>query len=140
LIELEQTRLGHDVGNCFETAVACLLECVVDDVPTWGDLDWADYIAILNAWLEPRGLAAWSIFVLPDPSPLSVMAHSLPPTRCIVGVRTTAYCNHAMIVEGNRIVWDPSPFRDNPVGLIGGHDPVVDLVFVLVPLDPARCS
>jgi hypothetical protein len=138
VIELEQTRLGGDIGNCFETAVACLLECAVDDVPVWGGDDWDAYVVRLNAWLSERGLTSWAIGVYPDPTPLSVMAHSLPPTRCIASVRTIEFYNHALVVEGNRVVWDPSPFRDNPVGLQGGHDPVVDLVFVLVPLDPAR--
>jgi hypothetical protein len=135
VIPIRQT-VSHPVhGNCFEAALASLLECDLDEVPRW-DEEWADYKPRLDAWLADRGLVSYPVPAVPDPRPLSEIA--LPDVPLLVGVKTPAAWNHALIVRGGEVVWDPYQEGDAEAGLIGGHrDPLVDYVFLLLPLDPA---
>ena len=136
MIPVEQT-ISHAVhGNCFEAALASILEVPLADVPVWqGDLPWADYKPLLDDWLEERGLVCYPTPCLPEAQPLSTL--DLPPAVFLVGVRTPSTWNHALVVRGGEVLWDPYQQGDPNIGISGWPDPLVDYVFMLIPLDPA---
>lgn len=143
MIEVEQTKTGALEGNCFAAAFASLLELPIDDVPHWARGEqWDDYVVRLRGWLRPAGWTIMLVTITPEPMPLSKVGTGgdIPHgTLLVAGVRTVDdRYNHALVVRDGKIVWDPSPNRDRPeIGLAGGADPIVEFLFLLVPLDPA---
>lgn len=138
MIPVEQTIAHHVYGDCFAAALASILEVDLDKIPPWsGGLAWGDYRPRLDEWLATRGLTSYACPVLPAPMPLSGL--DVPRGAILLaGVRTPGDWNHALVVRDGEVVWDPYPAGNPEVGLLGGRDPLVDFVFLLIPLDPAR--
>ena len=101
---LTQTILAGDpsgrIGNCFQTAVACVLDMDLDDVPHFAEFrDWTGHA---TAWSAQQGwivqgyyrpsLAGIALGVADDPGPRGY--------------------HHAVVVADGEVVWDLHPSCD----------------------------
>lgn len=121
---------GDGAGNCFQAALASVMELPLDDVPNFAGFPRATWQEELDAWLAARGLAllpletrrgmpwvpAGSWVLIVGRSPRGDFAH------CIVG-----HVEEGMFAYAH----DPHPSR----AFIDG-DPTT--IWVFLTLDPAR--
>lgn len=119
--ELTQTILAGDpagrTGNCFQTAVACILDMDLEQVPHFCETgDWLGYVLYWGA------LQGWSV----------TRYHRTSVEGIALGVAggpgPRGY-HHAVAVVDGRIAWDPHPSR---AGLLS-----VDQVWDFARADPA---
>jgi hypothetical protein len=135
-----QTIIDKDIGNCFATCIACLLDLDVADVPnfiTLSDLWWREFTDWLNArgysaiMVDMRIKGAWS-------GSMACWSHAL----CVVGGQSPrGDYGHAVVGrmtgwldEGDELyelVHDPHP---DGTGIVGKPH---DFLF-LVPNDPTK--
>jgi hypothetical protein len=102
-------------GDCFRTAVACVLEVPRDEVPhVFHDgCDGPTADERMNAWLAARGLMQFVIAF--DGKDLS-LEQVLAPINCAVGGmpeyllygRSKNGTDHVVVCMGNRVAWDPA--------------------------------
>lgn len=144
MIPADQSTFGP-FGNCFAACIASLLEVPAETVPnfmlglpSWDPNDseaagrWARaFLAAVNAWLAPRGLWYFELWVdgglpryLTDATPTSAYWLGVGP------VEGGAY--HAVVMRGAEMVHDPHPRR---TGLER-----VEIIGLLVPFDPAKAE
>ena len=108
------TQSSLTPGNCWQTAIACLLEVDPETLPSQVDIETADkngYSNALNKYLRKHhGLfQAWIHF----PSFLGVVPRS-PGYHLMAGptVRTPKNNVHHIVVgQDGAMVWDPHPAR-----------------------------
>lgn len=86
-------------GNCFQAAVASLLDLPLDAVPHFAAFEWWPQAVQLWAW--GRGLRM-----------VGERTQTIPERACIVGGRSPRGFAHVVVAEGGVIVWDPHPSRD----------------------------
>lgn len=123
--EYTQTRVSPDKGNCWQTAIACILEVEPDELPDQGIWDarkgkgWAcSYHNILQGYLfKHHGLMYCE---LAEYEFSGVMVRE-PGWHVLIGptVRTTEErpINHAVVGRYGKMVWDPHPSRDGLVAV-----------------------
>lgn len=145
MIGVEQTIAAPPKGDCFRACVASILELPIEACPNppsdpdghWWD-EWID-------WLRPRGfeLIQWEI---PEPTGVAQRVcgalagywiatvgslNSAPnPERPNLG-------RHCIVMQGSRIVHDPSTGRKYTNEGWGPTDRIFE-VTLIHPLDPAR--
>lgn len=119
--EFTQTTTGP-VGNCWQTAVACLLEVDPAQLPYQATLDrrlvdgkWVGqgYNNPLQAYLRKHHGLAYVEMHLPEEA-LAMLAVRDPGWHLITGetVRTaTLKCRHVVVGRYGNIAWDPHPSR-----------------------------
>ena len=114
MIEFTQTNL--DPGNCWQTAVACLLEVSPDTLPDQNVCDLKVgsppfYQNELGAYLRKHyGLA----FVSIQPFMLTQLTVKEPGIHLMSGktVRTSRnHQNHIVVARHGELLWDPHPSR-----------------------------
>lgn len=114
-------------GDCYRTAVACVLGVDRDSVPhTHDDLDGAQANQVMDSWLNPQGLCRIAIPVLADT--LDEVAKNLYPRGGGLPVMVTGAgprnVNHVVVVFGVEDIWCPTLGQVSPeIGLIGGALP-----------------
>lgn len=111
MIELTQTDVDH--GNCWQTAVACVLEADPASMPDQVALEKAgsSYLNALNAWLERHHGLMYSELHDYQFGALSVRD---PGWHFLVGpsVRTPEKGRHHVVVARyGAMAWDPHPSR-----------------------------
>lgn len=115
-------------GDCYRTALSCLLELPAEEVPHFyedavsdeADDKWDFNKAIpawITAWLAERGLLRIMTTISGDlPTVLhycSMMAGGSP--YLLSGVSSTGI-SHVIVAQGSKMIWDPSPRN---VGVVG---------------------
>lgn len=123
--EVTQTIL-HDppkIGNCFQAALASVLELPIDDVPHF--MLHGDWFLRLQGWLADRGLC-YLYDVHPQYS--EYWGYHLISGLSERGVR------HTCVGRAGALVFDPHPSR---AGLLPEGDEHQLVFSLLVPLDPA---
>lgn len=120
-----------EIGDCWRTCIACVLNLRPEDVPHpylrfW---DWADFNAditqqvqaAMNEWFVDSGLAVKfvEVPVQTDREGLGVyLKHYYPDMHVIVGCNSK-HGGHSVIMRNDDYMWDPS--RDNS-GCVGPMD------------------
>lgn len=101
-----QTIFGAPSGNCFATAVACVFDLDVADVPNFcapPEKGWGDRF---EAWCRDRGLQPLFFETENFPgwveacSPKQVVIASGPAARGLL---------HTCVYRGGELLWDPHP-------------------------------
>jgi len=131
MIKIYQTKFkGQDAtigerGNCFQAAVASILELTLDVVPDIQEYDeelkWFD---TFRNWLNKRGLTAFG---------LSTGGNILLQGYHLIETKSTTLSNgelHVCVGYNQEVVHDPNP-NTTSVG------EVVDYI-VIMPLNPAK--
>lgn len=129
--ELTQTSL-HPAGNCWQTAVACLLDLDPAVLPPQAEYDWRttneaggtlcgpSYHVALNAYLRDHHGMAYVELHLPE-EVHQVLAVAEPGWHMLTGrtVRSDLQegARHVVVARYGRMVWDPHPSR---AGLLEG--------------------
>ncbi len=124
-----QTVFGDGKGNCFATAIACILDLDVLDVPNFCGDYWThdgEWFRQTNKWLASRGLR-YIEFSFGD---WVALDHGLPDVHTIVAGPGPRGCDHCVVWLGDAMVHDPHP---SGAGLLENKT-----VGFFVPLDPAR--
>ncbi|MBT2142704.1 MULTISPECIES: hypothetical protein [unclassified Rhodanobacter] len=105
------------IGDCFRTSIACLLDLEPAAVPHFGVSDFDasgraakhSQTAEAEAWLAERGLAQVHVAYGGELDDVLAAVGSLnPKAYYLLGGRSRTGVNHAVIGCGNRIAWDPS--------------------------------
>lgn len=114
---VDQTTFGVNVGNCMSACVASILHLPIEEVPFFGaDSSW---FKRFSEWLAPLGYYPMCIHYNPD---------HLPAGFYILGGKSPrGDFMHAVVANGNTIVHDPHPSRDE-------LDSRIDCT-VLIPID-----
>jgi len=118
-------RPPDSYGDCYRTAVACILGLEPEDVPHFihdGDVDKAD--ERIAAWLEQNKLRnpAFPFKGEDFKSPkhfLEMLAFQTRGSTFLFGGMSSIGANHMVVARGSEIVWDPSP-EDS--GIVGPQD------------------
>ena len=98
-------------GDCYRTAIACVLGIDRDEVPhSHEDQTGEENAAFMDAWLRPRGLRRIFIPVLGDD--FKVVANEIYPRGgglpLIVTGRGPRRVNHVVVVHGVDDFWCPT--------------------------------
>lgn len=116
MIELTQTHLAP--GNCWQTAVACLLDVAIDDLPSQVEIEarGGSYNNALQDYLGKHHGLALVVLRLPVEAyaQLRVVGYHL-----MIGATERTATNgvhHVVVGRDGEMVWDPHPSR---AGLIG---------------------
>lgn len=114
-------------GDCYRTAVACVLGVDRDSVPhSHDDLNGGEAMAFIDAWLKPQGLLRIAMPVLADT--LDEVARNIYPhgggLPVIVTGRGPRDVNHCVVVYGPDDIWCPTLGSvPSEVALLGGALP-----------------
>jgi hypothetical protein len=116
--------LDHDpengvIGDCWRTAIGCLLNMPPEDVPHFCDGNWQDGPAVernTRAWLATKG---YSFVEIPYKDTvenvLAMCAAMYKDVYYIISGRVGDGPNHATIGYGGEILWDPSANGEDAV-------------------------
>jgi hypothetical protein len=111
-------------GDCFRTAISCVLEIDRDQVPhVFHDgCDGFEADRRMNAWLAERGLTQFVLAFEGNDltleqllSPVNAACRDALPEFLLYG-RSKNGTDHVVICRGNEIVWDPSQDDSGIVG------------------------
>lgn len=136
---VEQTRTGPTRGNCFQAALASVLELPVDGLPEQ-PADGADaiatfggYLDTLRAWLQARGRDLFGVELKPALS-LDELGPFAPAGYYVAGVTVPGWeYLHAVVCRGTAVVHDPYPVDTPPTYIT---EPRLECLWVVVELDP----
>ncbi|HEV7913020.1 MAG TPA: hypothetical protein VGP22_04590 [Albitalea sp.] len=126
----------QQIGDCWRTTIACLLDKHPSEVPhfldgCWGDARQAN--ANTRAWLATQGLSfvevAYQACALE--SILASVSAINPDTYYLLGGNSRTGCGHSVIACNDQIVWDPSI---DDAGIVGPMDDGFYWVTYLIPL------
>ncbi len=123
-----------EVGDCFRTCIACLLDLPIEDVPHFREAALAETDEVqrelMNGWLAGRGLRLINIaYDCTLDQLLAMMAASAPGLHYLVSGESRSGNNHIVIARDRMIVHDTSIEQ---VGIIGPCDTGQYLVSLLV--------
>lgn len=124
---------GHDPangvwGDCFRTAIACVLDLPPEEVPHFYDNDQTPEGGelLVREWFSARGLALITLVFdgkQDDDAELAAVLNAVgaqnPDTTFLISGRSKRGCNHTVVGRNAEIIWDPSP---SETGLEGPCD------------------
>lgn len=121
-----QTKFGKGVGNCFQAAIASLLELPFNEVPDFCNLfEEGEYYYQFTKWLHTKGMSAvclgWSVMSVKDYFRKTLYLGNGINDK---GVR------HCVVYYGLKQVHNPNP--NSPLEIIKP-----DMMDVIFPIDPA---
>jgi len=123
------------IGDCQRTAIACILNLDVEEVPHFGEKHWLDTVAFNKAiddWLELRNLACVNSCY--DCSLETVLEWQNNNPNCyymLVGESGNG-TNHVVIGRGDKIIHDPAI---DCSGIVGPDNQGLYWVTHLVPME-----
>lgn len=124
------------IGDCERTAIACLLDLPLTEVPHFGALHWDDPIAFNaaeDAYLLSVGYSRVQIpYDRPLDEILGSMRYCAPNVYYLLSGTSRTGVNHTVICLNDRIVWDPSTVDS---GIIGPCSDGYYWVTLLIPLN-----
>ena len=124
--EYMQSKLWDGVsnpprGNCWQTAVACILEVDPTNMPDQVDCAVAghSYASVLSAYLAKHHRLGEHLVCAPEMSVLIVPDHvwHVMSGRTLRTTDTNGWMTHAVVGRGGKFVWDPHPSRAGLVQL-----------------------
>ena len=97
-------------GDCFRTALACLLDMDRDEVPHFNDGNpHPQYWEMVDTWLKERGLCLFSIPFTGELQPLIDTMKSLNPGKFyMLAGKSPRGTSHQVVAFENTIVCDPA--------------------------------
>ena len=136
-------------GDCFRTAIGCLLGLPPIAVPHFmenmsPDDDETDVLPVVREWLARRGLGLFTVAIVHPEGPEVFNLEAMlewtktvnPGMYMILGGQSKPGINHAVIVLDGEIVHDPS-WEDRDPPLIGPSHPsnewVLDVITPCIP-------
>lgn len=117
----KQTKLEKDLGNCVETAVACLLGLPIEQVPDFrvNGTDASNFWFAFEEYINRQGYE------------VHCMPHNYhPDSMYLASGLTVRDTRHMVIMQNGALLHDPHP---DDTGLT-----VIECVRVLTPFDPSR--
>lgn len=111
------------MGDCYRTAVACVLDVARDTVPhSHDDMTGPESETFIDAWLHPQGLRRIYIPVLGDDfkEVAAAMASRGGGLPVIITGRGPRDVNHCVVVYGPDDVWCPTLGRCKPCAALLG--------------------
>lgn len=127
---------NNSFGDCFRTAIACVLEILPEKVPHVFEQGVTDQEGCdkMREWLGQRGL---SLVEVPMDYTLQVVldwaARQIPDGHYLLSGKSDAGCGHMVVCKGNQIVHDPA-MRENPiVGPLDGRLYWVGIIAKVLP-------
>lgn len=109
-------------GDCYRTAIGCLLDLPPDEVPHFADggIVPEKTQKAIQAWLAPRHIALMGFPFLGELADvLRAMKLVNPGVHYLLAGQSRTGVAHVVVARDDRIVHDPSP--SNP-GIIGPED------------------
>lgn len=127
-MRFHKQRFQHDpdngiYGDCQRTAIACLMDLELDEVPHFldGNPDGIEFTKRLNHFVDSRGQR---IFTVPYLGNLDEVLASIgnfnPDAIYMLSGESARGLNHVVICQGGEIIHDPHPSSS---GLIGPCKP-----------------
>lgn len=124
------------IGDCWRTVIACLLNMPAADVPHFVQTCWnesATATARLRAWLASVGYGYVEMAYTGTGALQSILdsiADCNPNTYYLLGGNSKTGCGHCVIGLNDQVAWDPSP---DAVGITGPMDDGYYWIGFLVP-------
>lgn len=141
-MRLIKQTIQHDAergvaGNCHQTAVACLLDMDIEQVPHFAQMamdDGSDMYEYERVFLEQHGLVPIHIpYTGTGWEEIRDTLRALySGVLYLLGGRSRLGTGHTVIMCGGSLIWDPSPFDSGIVG------PMEDGFYWLTFLTPVR--
>lgn len=120
-----QTKFGEGKGNCFQYALASILDLEPEDVPDfcneYGD-DWHEETV---KWLNQYGLSA--IYIQPFSKELN--AYYFKDCTLLISVKSDNGVNHVAIYKNGELIHDPNFWYEGKYK--------VEAVALIFPMNPA---
>lgn len=110
-------------GDCYRTAIACLLDLDPQDVPhEHRDLSGDEHVALYKDWLHARGLFRVAVPMQCDSVAwaLQVAAHWSDGLPYIFTGTSRTGVNHCVVGQADKIIHDPS---QTEAGIVGPCQP-----------------
>lgn len=127
------------VGDCWRTCVACLLDRQPDHVPHFLVDCWNDGVLgdkRLRAWLSTQGFGLATVAFAGELEDVLLSMKNLNPgIFYMLGGKSRLGCGHSVIGFEDSIAWDPSPTEN---GIVGPMDDGYYWVSFLVPASQLR--
>lgn len=124
LQRIRHNPTGGTYGDCYRTAIACLLDVDPEEVPHANGADYApgQQDAELRAWLAPQKLNLVS-FAYAEPD-LSTLLGSMalccgPDCNFILSGESTRGVDHSLIANASGVVHDVHPDQGGLIGPCG---------------------
>lgn len=122
------------IGDCWRTCIACLLDMAPGEVPHFVDGCWQDSaksMANARAWLAGQGLAIIEYALSADLSDVLRSVGAINPGMYyLLGGNSATGVGHSVVCCDDGIVWDPSL---DDAGIVGPMDDGYYWVSWLVP-------
>jgi hypothetical protein len=122
-----QTRFGRPGGNCYQAAMASILEKELDEVPDFCNLYEEDWKIEASKWLHQFGLGVLTI----QPTEWEYLSQCLMDGIFLVCGLSEEGVNHCVVWQKGNVIHDPHK-NGTKINKID----TIDLIF---PIDPARC-
>lgn len=130
---VDQTRFGRPGGNCFQAALASILEMPLEQVPDFCNMKRTDWESALNEWLYDYGLFAMHV----DLAKSEAVCLEWLTDNCLalaaVPSKTGSGGLHSVVYHKGRVIHDPHPDREH-------LDSKPRSLDVFVAIDPAKLT
>ena len=107
MIQVAQTRVGQENGNCMAAALASILEIRIGEIPEFGDDEV--FLENIQEFLEPLGL--YYVQARPDDPILEIAFRHGDVYHTVEGISPRGGM-HACVGLNGSIAWDPHPPHD----------------------------
>lgn len=122
------------IGDCWRTAIGCLLDKPPADVPHFTEGAWnntAEANAKARAWLATQGLSfVESAYAGTLEGVMASVAANSPNVHYLLGGNSRTGVGHSVVACNEQIVWDPSI---DDAGIVGPMDDGYYWITWLVP-------
>lgn len=117
---IDQTRFGWPGGNCFQAALASILELPLDDVPDFCNDNWqGDWESDLNEWLYQYGLFSFTVDVgKSEPGSMEWLTDNCYVMAAVQSALRKEWTTpngskeqalHSVVYHKGKVVHDPNP-------------------------------
>lgn len=135
MIPVFQTKFGDGRksgkgGNCFQAAIASVLEVPIEEVPDFCNLYGSDWYEQFIKWLNNFGLSSLTIEGKGMPIEDLIASPALEDCIYLASGKSKRGIEHSVVYRGTELIHDPYP---QGTGITVSN---IDLIF---PMNPACC-